>query len=469
MKNDEQLGRQVVGFEEAVPSGFVYLTIFAAIVALTGGASRYDEVQVVPLRFLSALLIIPALYYLNIRIVREGRVLFTLLISYILLVALQWLPVPPVLWVAPPGRDAVSELDMLLDQAVGWRPLVMSPLRGWNVLGGVIVPTTALLLAVVFKASALTLLRLIAFLGILNAALALFQETGFFGGGLYFYEVTNKGSPVGIFANENHSAVFGACSLLVVTSLGLKAYGARVSGWERFIYPIAYFLILFAALIGGSRAGLAASFGAVFVSMAMLALALNWFRARSHSEQASKVMEGRAKAIFVCAFATVFLVAATFIGLDRAPAFQDIASQDNLSDLRLSLLSVIFQMFETHWLLGSGFGSFEQVYKIYESPEMLRPEYINQAHNDWAQFLIEGGLFAGFLMGALLLWLAKAVLKLTSMPATRPDALFWMGLFLIVGAASLVDYPLRTPVFQLVMVWSALALSKDSISLRAMR
>ena len=73
------------------------------------------------------------------------------------------------------------------------------------------------------------------------------------------------------------------------------------------------------------------------------------------------------------------------------------------------------------------------------------------------------------LLGALLLWLAKAVLKLTSMPATRPDALCWMGLFLTVGAASLVDYPLRTPVFQVVMVWSALALSKDSISLRVMR
>ena len=42
-----------------------------------------------------------------------------------------------------------------------------------------------------------------------------------------------------------------------------------------------------------------------------------------------------------------------------------------------------------------------------------------------------------------------------------------MSVFVIVGAASFIDYPLRTPLFQLVAVWLLLALSRDIRDMKA--
>ena len=124
-------------------------------------------------------------------------------------------------------------------------------------------------------------------------------------------------------------------------------------------------------------------------------------------------------------------------------------------------------MLEGQWALGVGFGSFEQVYHIYEPSELLMPSYVNQAHNDWAQFTIEGGVLAGLLLTGLLVWMVRAIGTMLLHRTRRVDAIFWMSIFAIVAAASLVDYPLRTPLFQLVTVWLLLALSRDARDMNA--
>lgn len=166
--------------------------------------------------------------------------------------------------------------------------------------------------------------------------------------------------------------------------------------------------------------------------------------------------------ILVIPLIFVSLTAAAFLALDRAPAFRDILVRDSFEDLRWSLWPVIVMMLEGHWALGTGFGSFEQVYHIYEPPALLMPSYVNQAHNDWAQFIVEGGVLSGLLLAGLIVWIVKAVGAISFRWRRRVDAIFWMSIFAIVAAASLVDYPLRTPIFQLTAVWLLLALSRDA-------
>jgi O-antigen ligase len=100
--------------------------------------------------------------------------------------------------------------------------------------------------------------------------------------------------------------------------------------------------------------------------------------------------------------------------------------------------------------VGSGFGSFDPVYRSYERVETLSTTYVNHAHNDVVQLIIEGGLpataliltFAGwFVVRAVHLWRQRLVSNQQLLGRVASAAL------LMIMLSSLVDYPLRTPMF----------------------
>lgn len=451
-------GRQAV----ASPRTWIFLVIFAAVVALFGGASRFDAVQIVPLRGASALFLIPALVLINRSKVRGEAFLLATLGLFVALVAIQLIPLPPGLWQALPWREPVAEIDALLGYDGLWRPLSLAPMRTWNVFGSLIVPVVGLLLAVAIAATTRLLLQIIAGLGLLNAVLGLLQVISGRSSPLYFYDVTNYGSSVGVFANENHSAIFAVCSLMVVARLAIEAHRERQAMWLRLLYPAAYFFIFLVALISGSRAGFAASMGALVITGFMVWL--SWLdrpaRGQSRRNASPRVAIG-SRLLLLLPILGLILTIGAFIALGRVPAVQDILARDSFADLRWSILPVLQDMVSAFWLLGTGFGSFEQAFHIFEPSSILFSKYINQAHNDWIQLLIEGGIVAAALLVALLVWTGKSVVRLSRDRVHWVAAVSWIGIFGVVGAASLVDYPLRTPTFQLVMVWMLLALSRD--------
>lgn len=457
-KQNRHMGRTRANLEK----GWIILALFAAVVALTGGASRFDATQIIPLRALSAVFLVSSLLFMTKEKVKAERTLVILFGCFTVIVAVQLVPLPSWVGQSLHERTEIGRIDAVLGLESLWRPLSLTPMRGWNVLGGLVVPAAGLLLAIAFRTSSTTLLRIIAGLGVLNALVGILQIATGKSSALYFYEVTNRGSPVGILANENHAAVFAACSMLVVALLGLKARQRFSSFWERLVYIVAFLFILFVSLVGGSRAGLIAAIGAISVSMVMLVLSPRQRRGRATGDAVRRWFDERPSLILVIPVIIVLLTAASFLALDRAPAFRDILARDNFEDLRWSLWPVITAMLEDHWLLGAGFGAFEQVFHIYEPSALLMPSYINQAHNDWAQLVIEGGAMAGGLAIGLFVWLAKMVDYIARHRALRVDALFWMTVFAIIAGASVIDYPMRTPLFQLVTIWLLLALSRGA-------
>ncbi|UYH56078.1 O-antigen ligase family protein [Qipengyuania sp. SS22] len=448
--------------DQDVSRGWILLGLLATTVAFTGGASRFDAIQILPLRTLSAIFLVLSLFFLTKERLKAERSLVVLFGSFALIVALQLVPLPPLLWQSFPQRLEVSQLDAVLGQEGVWRPLTLAPVRTWNVLGSLVVPAAGLFSAIALRASSLILLQIVVALGVLNALLGLLQIAIGKSSILYFYEVTNSSSPVGILANENHAAIFAACSMLVVTLLGLRVRQGSNASWERLVYVVAFFFILFVALVGRSRAGFIAAIGASLVSITMIVLSSRHREGGRASTVVQRALDGRPAILLAIPVVIVTLTAASFLALDRAPAFRDILARDNLEDLRWSLWPVLAKMLENHLLLGTGFGSFEQVYNIYEPSALLMSSYVNQAHDDWAQFVIEGGALAGVLLMGLLAWLVKRVAVMASHQNFRIDAVFWVSVFTLIGAASLIDYPLRTPLFQLVTVWLLLALSRDA-------
>jgi len=450
--------------------GWLALYSFVGLLALTGGASRFDAVQIVPLRALSAAYLVFSMMFINREGVRSERALFVLFLGFVLVVAIQLAPLPPSVTENLAGRINAARIAGAVGTEDNWRPLTLAPMRTWNAFASLVVPAAGLFLATSLNASSITLLRMIVALGVVNALLGLLQILAGRSSFLYLYEVTNRGSPVGIFANENHSAIFGACSILAVAALWGKVREGRGHAWERVAYPMAFLLMVVVALVGGSRAGFAALIGAVLISTVLVASARPMRRARSSRRGAlPEWLSNRPRILMAAPILALLLIVGSFVALGRAPGFTEVYSKDSFAELRWILWPVLYDMVRAHWLAGAGFGSFEQVYHIYEPTSLLMPQYVNQAHNDWAQLVIEGGILSVALLAALLAWVAKAIAEIYSSGKDRMRPLFWISIFGILGFASLVDYPLRTPTFQVVAVWFLIVLSRERRGLIADR
>ena len=137
----------------------IFLGLFAIAVAFTGGASRFDAIQILPLRSLSAVFLICSVFYLTKKGSETERVLTALLGFFALIVALQLAPLPPWLWPDLPRSAEIVRLDAAIGIKDVWRPLSLTPMRTSNVLGSLVVPGAALLLVHAFRTSSTTLLQ----------------------------------------------------------------------------------------------------------------------------------------------------------------------------------------------------------------------------------------------------------------------------------------------------------------------
>ena len=111
--------------------------------------------------------------------------------------------------------------------------------------------------------------------------------------------------------------------------------------------------------------------------------------------------------------------------------------------------------------LGVGLGAFEPIYQMFESPAATLPAYVNHAHDDWLELVLDGGLPALALMLAFLLSFARASVRIRREPPRTGRAVdralaragtIVIGLFLL---HSTVDYPLRTTSLMVVFAFAA--------------
>ncbi len=89
---------------------------------------------------------------------------------------------------------------------------------------------------------------------------------------------------------------------------------------------------------------------------------------------------------------------------------------------------------------GSGFGSFRLVYASFIQPEGIYHRFVNHAHNDWLELLLEGGALSLLLMAIYTIALVR------QWKHARDSGLSRSALCAIIFILlhSVVDYPLRT-------------------------
>ncbi len=142
----------------------------------------------------------------------------------------------------------------------------------------------------------------------------------------------------------------------------------------------------------------------------------------------------------------------------RATAIDRILGTDAVQELRLRILPTVWRMIGDFMPWGSGLGSFETTYRLYEPDQMLMPAIMNHAHNDWLEIVLTGGVPA-VLVGLLAVgvWVARAVALLRCRPYTASRLMPTLGLviILLLAVAPLADYPLRVPSLECLLVCAA--------------
>lgn len=436
---------------------FWVLIGFLLLVFLTGGASRADVASLIILRPLSVLVCGYALWSLTMAQVRANRFLFGMAAAIFALVGLHLVPLPPTIWGALPGREIISEIDRVAGLGAVWRPLTMVPPGGWNAFYSLFVPLAVLLLGVqLTREQRFALLPWVIGLGLFSGFWGLMQVVGDPNGPLYLYRVTNNGAAVGLFANRNHQAVLLAMlfpMLAVYASTGIRTEEqAKLRGG---IALAAGAVLIPLLLVTGSRAGL------VVGVLGMGTAAWYYRRPTVSTPRKRKVSRWNPK-YALAAFGVIVLAGLTTV-MSRAEAFSRLMARDPTEDLRLKMWAPIGRMAWKYFPVGSGAGSFVEVFQIDEPVELLKPSYVNHAHNDWLELILLFGLPGSLLLFVLTygVGVAAATVWRDRHSADRGAQFTRCGAaaLIIVGLASAFDYPLRTPIHASLFVIAALWLT----------
>lgn len=431
--------------------------IFVLAFAL-GGSARADAASLLVLRPLSVLALVWTAVTLTRGDLARHRVLVALGCLTVLLLVAQLIKLPPDLWRQLPGRAIMAEIDRSAGLGNVWRPLSMHPPATRNALWSLALPLALLFALMKLELRALQKLAAIMLVFVMaSALLALAQVLGDAQGPLYLYKITNNGSPVGLFANRNHQAVLLACSFPLLAIWATPGSGAvRTGRWRQGAAFAALLFVVPLVLLTGSRAGMLAAVLGIAAGVCLL-LARNERRSASRGSMVS----GSRGALGV--LGAVLSLASISIWLQRDVALDRLLGMAVEDDMRARIVPTALEMMRLYWPWGSGAGAFAEVYQVHEPDALLMPAYMNHAHNDWLEIVLDTGLPGVLLLVAGLFAYAVAVAHLWSAKSRSNDlrttGLAGASVIALLLLASASDYPLRVPSLVCLFVFSAVLLS----------
>ena len=461
---------------------FIVLAAFLVAVLLLGGASREDELHLILLRPLAVLAGAYALSVARAEQLRQFAVPLGLLALLALWMGLQLVPIPFDWWAALPGRGDYARLQELAGMDQGPRAMTLSVEGTLNALLALTVPAATLLLfAVQDDRNRARGLLLFGALGLVSILYGFVQYVVPGDGSLHLYRISSTNFAVGLFANRNHNAVMGGMLLL-----GLAWYFATLTKRSPLL-PLKLavvvglgLVLLMHGFVAASRAGLVITgLSIVFSFLFVRNTALLGGDPRGASRRArrkdTKAETGWRRYVVPGGYAIAVIAALGVIfATQQTAALDRLIAGDPLEESRGQLLPVLWDMARYYLPWGSGFGSFEFVFRAFEPVEMLQPKYYNEAHNDLLQWVIEGGLPAVLVAGAFAIWALRQGLSAfrdrsdlhpqaggslgfrLSDPGVRRLAILLMAQLVL---ASSVDYPLRTPIMMALLAMLAAILA----------
>ena len=436
-------------------AGNLLFLAFLGACVFWGGASSSEERAQIFVRIAAILFLISTLFLPGVDLARV-RAPLLFLGGLAALMLLQLVPLPPALWLSLPGHAFFGEAAAAAGIPQPWRPLSLTPDLTWNAFLALVPPTAGLVgMAVLPREARFGLLWVLIGIAILSALIGILQLNGGEGSPFYLYDVVSEGSTTGLFANRNHHAVLLAMALPMlaiwyrtVLRSGSRAISRRWLAIAAFALGI---MLLPFILLAGSRAG---------ALLAIIGVALAYLLARhgaSRRKPSSKSPHVE-RLLRLAPVIVAILVVGASLFLARAPAVQRLAHADVSHDERVIVFKPLVEIAGAFMPTGSGFGSFENVYRQREPTDRLSWYFLNHAHDDPLELAIEAGLPGLLLLLAFLgWWVRRAILAWCEWGDISRSALFarlGSALSLLLFLASLADYPLRTPLMGVILAIS---------------
>ena len=353
--------------------------------------------------------------------------IFALLLFLLLLV--QLVPLPPALWSALPGRGVVAQGFALRGEALPWLTLSLTPTRTAAALVALAVPfgiVAAMIWLGAYRARWMAAAVMLgAFISVTLGALQLAQ------GGPYLFPIVNLGGATGVFANSNHQATL----LLVSIPFLAAAMGRELSrggnrsrqGFSRLIIAGgALAVVLVGLALNGS---LAALLLVIPVALASIGIVLPT-RRRAGSVLALTAFVGLILGSLLLAFLS-----------DPSAGGASVTTRADIYGRTLKAIADTMPF-------GTGVGSFVDYFPLYEDAGTADAFYVNHAHSDPLEWVLETGLPGGLLLALFLLWWLRQSVRVWRAEERELTALAGTVAVAAIMAHSLVDYPLRTAAIQ---------------------
>jgi O-antigen ligase len=415
----------------------ITLTLVATLLA--GGPSPVGEMLS---RLIAVALLATLAWRARDRLATFPRIGWVLIAAILAVPLIQLIPGGALL--AGGEARAAVDADLLAAgiQRATWAPLSLHPAATESVLWSLLPPVAVCLAVWTLNRSQVeglvwVLLALALFQVLLGAA----QSAAPAGSPAYLlqglYPAHNAGRAVGSFANVNHSGGFILMLLPLAWAMLLgawqrKRFDAHARPGDAMAVPVLAVLIvllMIGLILTRSRAVMG-------LSMIALAVGLLVIAPRASSRGASR---------FMVVVSALGLLAAVELGLYAALTRFD---QGPMADLRWTMVEVGRNAIAAWWPWGSGMGTFVDAFAAFLPLEEVRSNYINHAHNDYIELLLEAGLPGALVALAFIGTLAWALLRLLrrrhETTTTHLLALAAAVGMITVLLHSLVDYPLRT-------------------------
>lgn len=407
---------------------------------LFGGASQQNPLRLALVELIS----VPVLLVAGASLARADgwrayRLPLVVMAAILAVPLIQLIPLPPGIWTRLPQRGQLATALGLVGLRQPWLPASLTPEATWrSVLA--LLPPLAMALAV-FRCSERQRYRLaiaVLILAMLSLLLGAAQVASGQDSPLYLYDPANFGLPIGLFSNRNHQASFLLCALPIAALAVVDPPNIGRARLPPSLGMALVGLLAIGVIATRSRAGLIL-LGPVLAA----SFALTWKRARFG-------VGPRAVAAAAAIMAAVTLIAARFLIVNVLPRFD----LNQAPEVRFDAWPRVLATALTYLPTGSGVGSFDPVYRSIEPLSAMQAAFLNHAHNDYLELLLETGWLGVAVLVLFLAWFAQAAVRAwTDDAASRAGALRIAGTVagLVLIAHSGVDYPIRTEALAVLM------------------
>lgn len=338
---------------------------------------------------------------------------------------LQLIPLPPNIWQLLPGREVAREIAAFVDPGM-WRPITLDANATFKAWLSLLLPV-AMFLAVLQLPHSQRVLLCLALIGIAVTSLLLgLLQLSIGATWLFLFDSGQNNLPVGFFTNRNHQAAL----FYVAAAMALFA-AARSRGGTPFVRMLcAGLVIAFAAGIFAteSRAGMA-------LLGIILALSIPLFFGDRIDW---RMMLGGIALLAVIGF----LLSQSGVVRDAIGRFALLSSEG-----RFEFWPEAWYAAQAYFPIGAGMGTFVKSYQAMETLDALGPAYVNHAHNDYLELVLEFGALAFAGMALFAAWYGhRWVRALFLDPRDEANLLARIAMIAILALLlhSIVDYPVRT-------------------------